>query len=102
MDPSLDESYARVKARLKMRLAELTSGAANGGVQTPAQSNYLKEQLRQALRSLPTKEYRGLRISREGEEDRLLHEVMEDAVQTASAMFEARFGRPHRGRFQSS
>jgi pilus assembly protein CpaF len=77
---TVQELRDRVKTRLKMRLAELTQhAAANGGGQAPSQ-DALKEQLRQALRSLPPREHRLLQISRHAEEEAFLQEVFDEVL----------------------
>jgi pilus assembly protein CpaF len=66
----------RIKARLKLRVSELAQHMSGNGA--PKAPEMLKEQLRQALRSLPTRDYRMLHVSRQTEEDLFLQEVLDE------------------------
>ncbi len=70
-------AYERVKARLKMRLADLLEGSPNT-YRSAAQRKSLEENLTQVFRALPD-DLRGVRISGD-DERRLVQEVIDDVV----------------------
>jgi pilus assembly protein CpaF len=70
----------RIRARLKARLTELLRGTATNGLSPSRQLHALRDQLRQTLRSFPQDDYRALCISRIGEEDRFLDEIITETM----------------------
>ena len=73
--------HEQVKAKLRMRLAELLQHAPEGPASV-SRTKALKEQLRITLKTLPTKDYRLLQISRSSEEDQFLQDILDESLQS--------------------
>lgn len=69
----------RARAHLKMRVAEFVNGAAKGAF-SPVHLPALKAYFNQTLNALSAEEHRALRVSRRGEEERLLDDLLADVL----------------------
>lgn len=69
----------QVTGRLRGRLVELLNGMPDDR-RAHVSSQVLKERLRQELRAMPVDDYRVLRISRQGEEDRFLQKIIDETL----------------------
>jgi len=75
--PSAGDVHERIKARLKMRLADLLDGAPPGR-HAPQQRQALEAELHQVVRDV-TDESRGVSLSAE-DERRLIHEAIQEVL----------------------
>jgi len=78
----------RVRTKLKMRVAEFVDGNRTNGSLSPMHLHALKEHLRQALKSLSPEEYRTLCISRVGEEEPFLDDLLNESLGLGSPLDE--------------
>ena len=80
MDGSRNAVYERVRTKLVARLGDLQRNAPNGAI--TKDRGALVEELRRMLHALPQEEYRALKVSRQGEEDRFLQVLIDETLGT--------------------